>query len=651
MPKINLLPKNVAELIAAGEVVERPASVIKELVENSIDAGATVITVEIQRGGITYMRVTDNGCGISFEDVPTAFLRHATSKIRTGEDLDSIATLGFRGEALAAVSSVARVDLLTAVEGAECGTHYNIEGGEELLYEENGCPKGTTIIIKDLFYNTPARMKFLKKDVSEANACAAVIDRIALSHPEISIKFIRDGKMALNTSGDGDLKSAIYSVLGREFSSNLISVSGENLGITVTGFVCKPVACKPTRNGQFTFLNGRLVRSGTVVAACEQAYKNSAMVGKFPSFVICLNVPFDTVDVNVHPAKTEVRFSDEKRIFEAVYGAVKNALASGDTRPQVKLNTPAFNRFEHITASEYRQQKIDETPTVAEKIYNKPIGLHNTDNTVLKFKQDLGLEYGKRTTFVAPDGSETKPMTKEEFKLNYETPVIENKPQTIDIKPQIKEQKIEPEPINKTNTVSVDIYVEEEEPQQITVIGEVFSTYIVAQKDDSVFMIDKHAAHERILFNELKATKKTEVQALLTPVTVSLAKEEYNAVINNIEILNDYGFEVEDFGNSTVMVRALPVFLVGEDISSLVSEVASGIITAGTVTTQKEENLMHTVSCRAAIKSGNRISLTEMQKLAEKVLLSKDIMYCPHGRPVAFEIKKRDLEKQFGRIQ
>ena len=304
MPKINLLPKNVAELIAAGEVVERPASVIKELVENSIDAGATAITVEIERGGITYMRVTDNGSGIDFSDVPTAFLRHATSKISACDDLDSIGTLGFRGEALAAVSSVSRVEMLTSTENAQFGALYKIEGGEEVLFEEIGCPRGTTIIIRDIFYNTPARMKFLKKDVSEANAIASVIDRIALSHPEIAFKFIRDGKQALSTSGNGDLKGTVYSVLGREFTSILIDVAPFGERITVSGLICMPVSCKPTRNNQFTFLNGRLVRSGTVIAAVEQAYKNSAMIGKFPAFILYISVPYDTVDVNVHPAKT-----------------------------------------------------------------------------------------------------------------------------------------------------------------------------------------------------------------------------------------------------------------------------------------------------------------------------------------------------------
>lgn len=642
MPKINLLPKSVAELIAAGEVVERPSSVIKELVENSIDAGADIITVEIQRGGITYIRVTDNGCGIAFEDVPVAFLRHATSKIKTGEDLDSIATLGFRGEALAAVSSVARVDMLTAVEGN--GTHYIIEGGEEILYEESGCPKGTTIVIRDLFYNTPARMKFLKKDISEANSCAAVIDRIALSHPEISFKFIRDGKLTLSTSGDGDLRTAIYSVLGREFSGNLINVSYESGGIADSGFTCKPVSCKPTRNGQYTFLNGRLVRSGTVVAAVEQAYKNSAMVGKFPSFVLYITVPFDTVDVNVHPAKTEIRFSDEKRVFDAVYASVKNALASGDTRPQVKLNTPAFNRFQNMTAAEYRQQKIEEPPTIAEKIYNQHIGLHNPKPQTAVFNDGTKPDFAKKFSYVSPEGEKTEPITESEYKKTYGENAVKTEP-IVTPEPRLSETEVKPH-------ISVDIIKEsEEEIPEITVIGEAFSTYIVAQKGDSIFLIDKHAAHERILFNELKLKKTTEVQSLLTPVTAVLPKEEYNAVINNIELLYDNGFEVEDFGNSAVVVRAIPVYLVKEDVTSLISEVASGIITAGEVSTEREENLMHTIACRAAVKAGGHTTIPEMQNLAERVLTSKEIMYCPHGRPVAFEIKKRELEKQFGRIQ
>ncbi|MEE1245228.1 MAG: DNA mismatch repair endonuclease MutL [Acutalibacteraceae bacterium] len=612
MPKINVLPKQVAELIAAGEVVERPSSVIKELVENSIDAGATVITVEIKNGGISYIRITDNGCGISREDVPLAFLRHATSKIKVDNDLDRISTLGFRGEALAAVSSVSRVELLTKTKEEQIGTHYLIEGSEEKDYSDAGCPDGTTIIIRDLFYNTPARMKFLKKDVSEANSCAAVIDRIALSHPEISFKFIRDGKQTLSTMGDGKIKSAVYSVLGREFSSSLIETENEQNGIKVTGLICKPIACKPTRNNQFTFLNGRLVRSGTVVAATEQAYKNSAMVGKFPSFVLYINVPFDTVDVNVHPAKTEVRFSDEKLIFESVYVAVKNALSKGDTRPEVKITKLAFNPFVRMSTEEFKQSAIE---------IEKPKPKINTPKTETPKSQ---------TNLVFK--SEQKP----EFLNNFSYTVIEKpKPQTV---------------TPKTN-VDIEKTITEEETPEITVIGEVFKTYIIAQMGDSIFMIDKHAAHERIIFNKLKKERKTEVQALLTPVTVILPKEEYNAVIQNTDLLLESGFETEDFGNNSVVVRAVPATLIGENVSNLLSEAAESLITAKTVRTEREENLFHTVACKAAIKAGYNTTAEEMLSLAEKVLLSDDIMYCPHGRPVAYEIKRRELERQFGRIQ
>ena len=648
MPKINLLPKNVAELIAAGEVVERPASVIKELVENSIDAGSKVITVEIQRGGITYIRITDNGCGIEMEDVPTAFLRHATSKIKTDLDLDSIATLGFRGEALAAVSSVSKVEMLTKTAQSNIGAHYVIEGGEEKLFEESGCPTGTTIIIRDIFYNTPARMKFLKKDVSEANACAAVVERIALSHPEISFKFIRDGKVTLSTAGDGILKNCIYSVLGREFSNSLIEVNNELGGVSVTGLTCKPVFCKATRNSQYTFLNGRLVRSGTVIAAVEQAYKNSAMVGKFPAFVLYVTIPFDTVDVNVHPAKTEVRFSDEKRIFDAVYAALKNAITLSDTRPEVKLNTPVFNRFEHMTAAEYRQQKIGEEngKTIAEEIYKtKP---KEKDYSSLRFNSNANVSFVNRYSTVGQNGE------KVEYKENKEITVPEIK---VEEKPSVTERDKEttiPFVREKTTVkTDIDIMVEDDIPEtpEIILIGEAFSTYIVVQMKDSIFMIDKHAAHERILYNKLVSEQKVEVQALLTPVSVMLNTEEYDGIINNLSLLKENGFEIEDFGNSAVIVRAVPVFLIGSDITSILSEIAEGLLSTGKVITERKEHIMHTVACKAAIKAGGITSKTEMLDLAKKVLLSKDVMYCPHGRPVAFEIKKRELEKQFGRIQ
>lgn len=619
MPEIRVLPKEISELIAAGEVVERPASVIKELVENSIDAGADNITVEIQHGGITYMRITDNGCGIARNDVPTAFLRHATSKIKSSGDLNAIGTLGFRGEALAAVSSVAKVEMFTKPKNCDLGTHYEIYGGQEKLCEEAGCPDGTTIVIRDIFYNTPARMKFLKKDVSEANAAAAVVERIALSHPEIAFKLIRDGKQSLMTPGDGKINTTVYSVLGREFAGTLMEVDGGLDGIGVKGLTCKPVSCRPTRNYQFVFLNGRLVRSGTVTAAVEQAYKNSAMIGKFPGFVLYLSVPLDTVDVNVHPAKTEVRFSDERRIFDAVYSSVRSALSKGDTRPEVKLKEPVFNPFERMSTAQYRQQPISK-PTVAEEVYKVKPSLHNTTETVTFRDANYNHDKTEKTVYVPEK--------------------VINPPAAEPEKPIIPER------------VAVDITREvEDEKPPVTLIGEAFLTYIIVQMGESVFMIDKHAAHERILFNKLKKEQKTEMQALLTAVTVSLTREEYNAVISNTEKLSKAGFEVEDFGNSSVRVSAVPAALTKEDIPSVISELAGDLLKGKAPDAERLDDMYHTVACKAAIKAGSRTSPLEMQKLAERVLYSDDIMYCPHGRPVAFEIKRRELEKQFGRIQ
>lgn len=619
MPEIKVLPKEISELIAAGEVVERPASVIKELVENSIDAGADNITVEIQHGGITYMRITDNGCGIARNDVPTAFLRHATSKIKSSGDLNAIGTLGFRGEALAAVSSVAKVEMFTKPRENDLGTHYEIDGGQEKLCEEAGCPDGTTIVIRDIFYNTPARMKFLKKDVSEANAAAAVVERIALSHPEIAFKLIRDGKQSLMTPGDGKINTTVYSVLGREFAGTLMEVDGGLDGIGVKGLTCKPVSCRPTRNYQFVFLNGRLVRSGTVTAAVEQAYKNSAMIGKFPGFVLYLTVPLDTVDVNVHPAKTEVRFSDERRIFDAVYSSVRSALSKGDTRPEVKLKEPVFNPFERMSTAQYRQQPISK-PTVAEEIYKVKPSLHNTTETVTFRDANYNHDKTEKTVYV---------------------------PEKV-----INPPAAEPEKPIAPERVAVDITREvEDEKPPVTLIGEAFLTYIIVQMGESVFMIDKHAAHERILFNKLKKEQKTEMQALLTAVTVSLTREEYNAVISNTEKLSKAGFEVEDFGNASVRVSAVPAALTKEDIPSVISELAGDLLKGKAPDAERLDDMYHTVACKAAIKAGSRTSPLEMQKLAERVLYSDDIMYCPHGRPVAFEIKRRELEKQFGRIQ
>lgn len=631
MPNINVLPKAIAELIAAGEVVERPASIVKETIENSIDACALHITVEINHGGITYIRVTDDGCGISASDVPKAFLRHATSKISKAVDLDRISTLGFRGEALAATCAVSRVEIFTKTNSQDFGTHYKIEGGEEILNEEVGCPDGTTLIVRDLFYNTPARMKFLKKDVSEGTTVAAVVERLALAHPEIAFKLIRDGKQTLATSGDGKIASAAYSVLGREISNTLIPVDLPLDGVTVKGLVCKPVFCRASRAYQFTFLNGRYVQSGTVTAAAEQAYKNSAMVGKFPVFVLCVTVPFETVDVNVHPAKTQVRFSDEKRVFTAVYNAVKNAILSGDTRPEISVTPPKKNNFLHIDAQQYRQSAVKlpqytgyGKPDKPDKTAEPPAPVQRFEPTRLK---------SDNTPFFLRD----------EFKPNIPQ---QKSAETYSAKPDFA--NIRPEPVQKTPNPVEKEYSPENETE---LIGEAFGTYIAVQKGDSIFLIDKHAAHERIIFNRLKKNQHVETQMLLVPVTVKLIGDEYSAVINNISVLCDYGFEIEDFGSETIMVRAIPAILKGEDAESVITEAAQSLAKRGSVQIEKADDILHTVACKAAIKAGYITSRAEMLSLAVSVLESDDVMYCPHGRPVAFEIKKSQLEKYFGRIQ
>ncbi len=632
MPKINVLPKYIAEKIAAGEVVEKPASVIKEILENAIDAGATDVTVEIRGGGILYMRVTDNGCGIKREDVPTAFLRHATSKIVEEADLDGINTLGFRGEALAAISSVSKVELITRTPDDIVGTRYVIEGGQEIAFEETGCEEGTTIIVRDLFFNTPARMKFLKKDTSEANIIADLVEKIALSHPEIAIRFIRDSKTVITTSGDGKLQSAVYSVLGREFSSTLIEANGGSAAVKVSGFVCKPVYCRPKRTSQYFFLNGRTIRSGTVISALEAAYKNSVMVGKFPACVLNITVDPQTVDVNVHPAKTEVRFSDEKAIFDAIYFTVKNALEKGDTRPQISMKAPpSFKTFDRMTAQEYKQTVISEKPT--------------KNAAFIDDAYEKRVEPVKTNLVFANKTSDTKEYIKP-VKENVDVHIYKETEKS-EIQPAA-EPVMSPEPIAKAKT-SLD--EEKGIIPEIKLIGEAFSTYIIVEKENSLFFIDKHASHERIIFERLKKTQVPQSQQLLLPVTVKLSAQQYNAVVADLELLSKSGFEVEDFGGNTVIIRSVPANLTDEDTADIFLEVAEGLLNCGSIEIERLDNIYHTVACKAAIKAGFKTSAQEMIRLAQEVLSRDDIMYCPHGRPVAFEIKKRDLEKQFGRIQ
>lgn len=631
MAEIRLLPREIAELIAAGEVVERPASVIKELMENSIDAGAAHITVEIKRGGITYMRITDDGCGISSADVPTAFLRHATSKIQKSSDLDAIGTLGFRGEALAAISAVSRVEMLTKTAEEPFGVNYAIEGGVQTEMDEAGCPEGTTIIVRDLFYNTPARMKFLKKDVTEGNAVSAAVERMALSHPEIAFKLIRDGRQTVVTSGDGRLESAVYSLLGREFSKSLIPVSQTSGGVGVSGFTCKPIFCRATRAGQYMFLNGRLIRSGTVTAAAEQAYKNSAMVGKFPAFVLCVTVPPETVDVNVHPAKTEVRFSDEKRIFDAVYTAVRAALSAGDTRPEIELSKkPQTRFFDRMDAAEYRQSGMAleqaEKPSVPQDRL-----VFRQDSTPFFMREDV-----KR--FIENNTAQANV-----HKAPAPAPVIEDEPPA---EPEDTALPTQPQAVPKAEPAR-----EYSPENEVRLIGEAFSSYIVAERASSIFLIDKHAAHERINFNALKAAQTVQTQALLVPVTVRLGAEEYSAVLQNTDLLERAGFEIEDFGSGAVVVRAVPAMLIGADVESTVAEAAESLAEKGMVQIEFLDRIYHTVACKAAVKAGNINSPAELLLLARRVLEDDTVRYCPHGRPVAFEITRRELEKQFGRIQ
>ncbi len=650
MAVINVLPKQVSELIAAGEVVERPASVIKELVENSIDAGSTLVTVEIKNGGVTFMRVTDNGCGIEGQYVTTAFKRHATSKVSTENDLNSIATLGFRGEALAAISSVSRVDMLTKPRTEEMGTAYTSEGGNAVEVHEAGCPDGTTIIVRDLFFNTPARMKFLKKDVAEGNAVGAILDHIALSHPEIAFKFIRDGKQVFSTPGDGKLLSAIYAVLGREFSSALVPVEGMLDGIKVSGYTCKPTACRPKKNAQFVFLNGRYVRSGTVSAALDAAYKNMAMVGRFPAAVLHLTVPYGAVDINVHPAKTEVRFSDERRIFDCVMFSVKNALAKGDSRPEMSL--PKSFGQARMSASEYRQSVlpgIEQKKSDSIKTYTDIIASAERNSRPMTFHNN-GVRAGFK--YEVPVVQKPNEETKQSY-FPWDDNLPENKPQA---KPIVMPKEAEIPKAEQIAEIKPSVEAEvNKEAEELTLgieyIGEAFSTYIIVRKGESLYLIDKHAAHERILFNKLKAETESNPQLLLTPLQVVLNKDEYTAVVESVELLAKAGFEIEDFGDSTVLVRSIPSALDKENVESLIFELAGNLLEKNTVEIERLERIFETVSCRAAVKAGNLSSAVELKALAEAVLGSKEIMYCPHGRPVAIELKRREIEKQFGRIQ
>lgn len=676
MPEINILSQHVAELIAAGEVVERPASVVKELMENSIDAGATLITVEIRRGGITYIRITDNGCGIDRSNIKKAFISHATSKISSADDLDSILTLGFRGEALASVAAVARVEMLTRAENEEIGTRYVIEGSQEVLLDDAGCPKGTTIVVRDLFFNTPARMKFLKKDVTEANAVAGVVDRIVLSHPEVCIRFIREGKEVISTPGDGKIQSAIHAIFGKEFSQGLIPCQYELNGIKVDGFISKPVHARANRTMQFFFLNGRLIKTRTAMAALEQAYKNSIMVGKFPACVLNLTIPPMAVDVNVHPAKTEVRFADEKKIFDAVYYCAKLALESGDTRPQMS--------FEKKAQMKVVQQQMPQPPKAEQtfiRLDTSPEASRKHELDIVSKKSDLNTkEEAFRKSRIARAAMDektreffNKPVT-ELYKVESaekENEAVQSDDDLLLNNPTISKTEVAgstaPLPVTEATlseekeeiiTASLTPPAEEKELDPIIavepfrVIGEAFKTYILVEQGDKMLVIDKHAAHERMIFNSLKKEQNgIESQMLLSPVTVTLSKEEYNALLENTDILSKAGYCVEDFGQGMVIVTECPTYIESGDIEPVVIELAGYLAdNKKDMIPEKLDWIYHSTACRAAVKAGDKTTAYEQQKFVEQLLSMPDVRYCPHGRPVMIEMSKKELEKNFGRI-
>ncbi len=618
MAIIRILPKHIADLIAAGEVVEQPASVVKELLENAVDAGATIITLEIASGGKTMLRVTDNGCGIGEDDIRAAFTSHATSKIKDAADLDAIGTLGFRGEALASVCAVAKVDVLTRTAGEAVGTHYIVEGGEEKLLDDAGCPVGTTIVVRELFYNVPARMKFLKKDVGEGNAVADAAQRLCLSHPEIAVKFIREGKIVFQTAGDGKLSTAMSALFGRELSEGMTAVDFSRDGITVKGLVSLPHCARGSRAMQFFFVNNRTVKSPLVTAAFEEAYKNTVTSGKFPAGALFIGLPLDAVDCNVHPAKTQVRFQDDRRVFDCVYNGVKNAVAA------LEPAKPAFSAAAIFHAP-------PETGTQA----------HMADGYTLKL---FGApKTGAENEFHSPAPS---------FDFLSDAPLPPSVQQRLGevnepIKPATDAANEAPPPVNAKGEKRFDT-----DFSDLSVLGEVYGVFVLIKYGGRLFIADKHAAHERILYNELKANKgQAASQIMLQSVVVRLSAAEYAAVTENLGLLEEAGFDVTDFGDMTVSVKACPVALCSEDAAAVITEVAARLAKGlKEPTPEKLDWIYHNTACRAAVKAGDALSEKELKALMAQVFSDPNLRHCPHGRPVIIEITKRELEKLFMRI-
>lgn len=679
MPQIQQLPPHLADLIAAGEVVERPASVCKELLENALDAGASAISTELERGGLTYIRITDNGCGIAPEQLPTAFLRHATSKLRRPEDLAAIGTLGFRGEALAAIAAVSRVDIFSRQTGADCGAMLHLEGGVPESVTEAGCPDGTTVCVRDLFYNTPARMKFMKKDSAEGAAAAGVVTQLALSHPDVSFKLLRDGQEILHTPGDGQLLSAIYAALGRDFAAGLMPVSGSGGTVRVEGFVTKPLAGHGTRGRQLFFVNGRLVKSQLLSAAVEEAYRNRLLKGKFPGCVLHITLPVSEVDVNVHPAKTVVKFLSDKTVFDAVHYTVKDALdregqpAAGEKKPF----------YQTMTAQEFRETTPAPQGVKLPFVSGRPVGSAGADRpTVNRFAPAAPTVQTPRQTVrpaAAPQGDvwqvrDAVPEAGKAFTVpsGREGVVYRITPPDAPEDSPAREQAaaeaetvpaaVMPEAAGANDTTlsapeAAPVQQELEMPETADsgetpwrIAGEVLKTYIICEDgEQNVWLIDKHAAHERIRFDALKADPVPPMaQQLLTPAAVTLSAEEYGAVLEQLDVLAGYGFLCEDFGDGTVLVREIPDYIRAEDAAATLEELARKLLLQRADPDGARDELLHTMACKSAIKAGMTTDAAELAALVREVQ-SGAVRYCPHGRPVAVKLRKYEVEKMFKR--
>ena len=670
MPHIEQLASHVADLIAAGEVVERPASVVKELVENAIDAGASAVVVEIQRGGMSLIRVTDNGCGIAPGELPTAFLRHATSKLRSAEDLGKIGTLGFRGEALAAISAVSRVDIVTRQKGAGCGAALHLEGGVPGQVGEAGAPEGTTIAVRDLFYNTPARLKFMRKDSAETAAVAGLMQHLALSHPDVSFKFIKDGAESLHTPGDGKLESAVYAALGRDFARGLVRVEGRGGDIAVSGFVTAPLMGRGSRSMQVFFVNGRFIKSQLLTAALEEGYRNQIMKGKFPGCVLSVTLPVTAVDVNVHPAKTQVKFAREREVFDAVYHTVLDCLDARGApvaapKPAERVVNPRQDFFRSMDAKTFREQGAKNAEKAAEKPPVRPAApARPAWNTEWKSAAKVAdsqtersgyqafrpLEKPAGTAFGKPPASVTE---RREAAPVRETPVKAEAPaeKETPVKPEVAKRPFVPAIPAEQQGLDLPGQTTIEPPKEAPwrIAGEVLHTYIICESEDGcVWLIDKHAAHERINFDRLKAAKTPPMrQTLLQPVAAELTKEDGALLLENLSLLEQFGFACEDFGDGAVLVREVPADIDAGDTVSTLEEFAENL-RSGKSLEEKRENLLHTMACKAAIKGGWTSDLSELKVLVEKVQ-SGEVRYCPHGRPVAVKLTKYELEKMFKR--